>query len=111
MEKEYSLGEDIRTLPGFIGRCNAALGRSAVVSAGSDGSVSAIDLTPAELVIVRRVNRGLEDVAQFDTSGLLVMTPAQFDAYLDANVTTLTQARAALKLILRLVWKLYKAQE
>jgi acyl carrier protein len=83
-----------------------------IMNVAEDGVIETTsDLTADENIRIKRIARNLGDLDSIDTVGFLAMMPAQFDAWMDANVTTLAQARAALKLILRLVWKLYKAQE
>lgn len=95
----------------FIGACNAALGRSAVTSAGSDGLISAVDLTPAELDVVKKVNNRTYGVEAIDTINLRGLTPAQIDGYIDSNVTDMASARAFLKRLSKLVALTYRAIE
>jgi len=111
MEKEYLLGAPIVNLGKFIGACNAALGRNAVTSAGNDGLISAVNLTPTELDFIRKVNNGTYGVETIDTINLRSLTPAQIDGYIDSNVTDMASARAFLKRLSKLVALTYRSIE
>jgi hypothetical protein len=105
LEKTYSLGEPIqwKSLGSFIQRCNQVLGRNAVVSAGSDGLISAIDLTTQEIATIKDIIAKRDILDSREVSKFRNLTPEQVENKLteinneiDA-ITNLAQVKALLK--------------
>lgn len=108
VERAYDIGEPIRwgDLCLFRDTCNQTLGRVAVVSVGSDGIISAVDLTAQELLVVQNVNRRFHVLDSWESSKLRNLTLNQLNneiASLDAEIDAagnLAAAKVVLKKIL-----------
>jgi hypothetical protein len=75
-EREYQLEGPIqwRGLSEFVQQCNLALGRNAVISAGRDGLINAIDLSDSDLVTLGLVNKRLNVLDSWESSKLRNLT-------------------------------------
>lgn len=102
VEKEYWLGEPIPWKSGFVEACNNALGRTAVVTYGSDGVISGFDLTSGDLAKIREVNRRYDVLDSKEQSKLRNLTWTQLENEITARqneinaVTNLAQAKTAM---------------
>ena len=108
-EETYDLGEPIRRLADFVLRCNSALGRTGLVTAGSDGLISAVDLTPEELETIKRVNKAFDKLDSWEPTRLRDLTLAQVEAKVD-SISNLTEAKAVIKTMARILLWLLKRE-
>ena len=102
VEHQHWLNEPISWKGGFIEACNQALGRNAVVAYGSDGLVSGNDLTPAEIAIIKDINKRFSTLDSWEPSKLRNLTIQQINdriatvqGQIDA-VTNVATAKTAL---------------